>query len=42
MVTQAIEDPGYGPLLLGVQWHPEFLIFMKCHRTLVNSARVTR
>lgn len=42
-ITQAIEAPAYGPLLLGVQWHPEFLIFMKRHRALfralVDSAR---
>lgn len=45
-ITQAIENPDHGPLLLGVQWHPEFLIFMKRHRALfralVESARGAR
>lgn len=44
-LPQAIEHPGHGPLLLGVQWHPEFLIFMKrqraLFRALVESARET-
>src|SRR5690606_15489029 len=31
-LPQAIEHPDHGPLLLGVQWHPEFLIFMKRQR----------
>lgn len=42
-IIQAVENPDYGPLLLGVQWHPEFLIFMKrqraLFRALVHSAR---
>ncbi|WP_151702744.1 gamma-glutamyl-gamma-aminobutyrate hydrolase family protein [Nitrincola alkalilacustris] len=42
-IIQAIEDPGYG-FLIGVQWHPEFLIFMKRQRqlfaALVESARL--
>lgn len=41
-IVQAIEDPGYG-FLLGVQWHPEFLLPMASHRalfrTLVEHAR---
>ena len=32
-ITQAVEDPDYG-FLLGVQWHPEFLIFMRSQRQL--------
>lgn len=44
-LPQAIEHPDHGPLLLGVQWHPEFLIFMKrqraLFRALVESARET-
>lgn len=44
-IPQAVENPGHGPLLLGVQWHPEFLIFMKrqraLFRALVASARET-
>ncbi|HRP75058.1 MAG TPA: gamma-glutamyl-gamma-aminobutyrate hydrolase family protein [Rhodocyclaceae bacterium] len=41
-IVQAIEDPDYG-FLLGVQWHPEFLVFMRrqrnLFRALVNRAR---
>lgn len=41
-IVQAIEDPDYG-FLLGVQWHPEFLLPMATHRALfkalVDSAR---
>ena len=44
-LPQAVEYPDYGPLLLGVQWHPEFLIFMArqraLFRALVESARRT-
>lgn len=44
-LPQAIEHPDHGPLLLGVQWHPEFLLFMKrqraLFRALVVSARKT-
>ncbi len=44
-LPQAIEHSDHGPLLLGVQWHPEFLIFMKrqraLFRALVESARET-
>ncbi|PLW81176.1 peptidase C26 [Kineobactrum sediminis] len=40
-LVQAIEDQGYG-FLIGVQWHPEFLIFMRRQRrlfqALVNAA----
>lgn len=41
-IIQAIEDPDYG-FLMGVQWHPEFLLFMQRQRmlfqTLVQHAR---
>ena len=41
-MVQAIEKPGY-PLLIGVQWHPEFLFYhghhLKLFRALVNQAR---
>lgn len=32
-IIQAIEDPGAG-FRLGVQWHPEFLIYRRPHRRL--------
>ncbi len=32
-IIQAVEDPSYG-FLMGVQWHPEFLIFMRRQRRL--------
>jgi putative glutamine amidotransferase len=32
-ITQAVEDPDYG-FLIGVQWHPEFLVFMHSQRQL--------
>lgn len=32
-IVQAIEDPRRA-FLLGVQWHPEFLLFARQHRTL--------
>jgi putative glutamine amidotransferase len=35
-ITQAVEDPAYG-FLLGVQWHPEFLIFMRGQRRLFRA-----
>jgi putative glutamine amidotransferase len=35
-ITQAVEDPDYG-FLLGVQWHPEFLIFMRNQRRLFRA-----
>jgi len=42
-ITQAIEDREREALLLGVQWHPEFLLLMRRHRALfralVESAR---
>ncbi len=41
-ISQALEDPDYA-FLLGVQWHPEFLVFMgrqrSLFRTLVAHAR---
>ncbi len=41
-MVQAIEKPGY-PLLIGVQWHPEFLFYRGHHltlfRALLNQAR---
>lgn len=35
-LVQAIEDPSY-PYLLGVQWHPEFLLFMRRQRRLFKA-----
>jgi putative glutamine amidotransferase len=35
-ITQAVEDPDYG-FLLGVQWHPEFLLFMRNQRRLFRA-----
>ena len=35
-ITQAIEDRDYG-FLVGVQWHPEFLVFMRNQRRLVRA-----
>lgn len=35
-IVQAIEDPGYG-FLLGVQWHPEFLLPMASQRALFRA-----
>lgn len=35
-IVQAIEDPSYG-FLLGVQWHPEFLLPMAAHRALFRA-----
>lgn len=32
-IVQAVEDPDY-PFLLGVQWHPEFLLFLSRQRAL--------
>lgn len=41
-IVQAVEDPAH-PFLLGVQWHPEFLIFLarqrRLFRALVAAAR---
>jgi putative glutamine amidotransferase len=43
-IVQAVEDPSRD-FLLGVQWHPEFLLYVKKHRALfrelVRSARVS-
>ncbi len=35
-IVQAIEDPNYG-FLLGVQWHPEFLLPMPSQRVLFRA-----
>ena len=35
-IVQAIEDPNAN-FLLGVQWHPEFLLFMSRHRALFRT-----
>jgi putative glutamine amidotransferase len=35
-ITQAVEDPGHA-FLLGVQWHPEFLLFMHSQRQLFRA-----
>lgn len=32
-IVQSVEDPAYG-FLVGVQWHPEFLLFMRRQRRL--------
>ncbi|KKO47883.1 peptidase C26 [Arsukibacterium sp. MJ3] len=41
-IVQAVEDPSVA-FVLGVQWHPEFLLFIRCQRHLfkavVNHAR---
>ena len=34
-IIQAVEDPSVA-FRLGVQWHPEFLPFMACHRRLFS------
>lgn len=35
-IVQAVEDPAYG-FLVGVQWHPEFLLFMRRQRSLFKA-----
>jgi putative glutamine amidotransferase len=35
-ITQAVEDPDH-PFLVGVQWHPEFLLFMRSQRHLFRA-----
>jgi len=44
-IVQAVEDPSRD-FLLGVQWHPEFLLYLKKHRRLfaelVRHARAAR
>ena len=44
-IVQAIEAPEH-PFLLGVQWHPEFLLYKRCQRhlfrALVDAARQRR
>ncbi len=43
-IVQAVEDPSQD-FLLGVQWHPEFLLYLNKHRALfgelVRSARIS-
>lgn len=35
-IVQAVEDPDY-PFLLGVQWHPEFLLYARSQRRLFRA-----
>ncbi|UZJ44300.1 gamma-glutamyl-gamma-aminobutyrate hydrolase family protein [Marinimicrobium sp. C6131] len=35
-IVQAVEDPSYG-FLLGVQWHPEFLLYRRSQRHLFHA-----
>jgi putative glutamine amidotransferase len=35
-IVQSVENPNYG-FLIGVQWHPEFLLFMRRHRSLFKA-----
>lgn len=35
-IVQTIEDPAL-PFVLGVQWHPEFLLYMKSHRSIFRA-----
>jgi putative glutamine amidotransferase len=35
-IVQAIEDPDYG-FLIGVQWHPEFLLLIRRQRQLFKA-----
>jgi putative glutamine amidotransferase len=35
-IVQAVEDVAYG-FLLGVQWHPEFLVFLRSQRRLFGA-----
>ncbi|MDQ2075934.1 gamma-glutamyl-gamma-aminobutyrate hydrolase family protein [Marinimicrobium sp. ABcell2] len=35
-IVQSVEDPDQG-FLVGVQWHPEFLLFMRRHRGLFKA-----
>lgn len=35
-IIQAVEDPAYG-FLLGVQWHPEFLLYYRRQRRLFHA-----
>jgi putative glutamine amidotransferase len=35
-IVQAVEDPAH-PFLLGVQWHPEFLLYLGAQRSLFRA-----
>lgn len=35
-IVQAVEDPDYG-FLVGVQWHPEFLLYSRAQRRLFSA-----
>jgi putative glutamine amidotransferase len=35
-IVQAVEDPAL-PFLLGVQWHPEFLLYLRGQRHLFRA-----
>ncbi len=35
-IVQAVEDPA-APFRIGVQWHPEFLLYLRAHRRLFSA-----